>query len=161
MEYVVVNCKRVRGLGNVLSPSNSDEYLTHFCSIKSGIQTIESFNHNVFTLHSYFESIGYYLLNVLGISQLVKNLRYNADSMAISYDLLEIRDTMTMRDMVGVTKNIRVEGDVIKYDTYSTSSDLNRTIFNMSDLQNLLNCLTGLSVDGDIVKYTEITEVVI
>lgn len=160
MEYVTVNCKRVRGLGNVLAPSISDDYITHFCRVESEKEDIESFNHTVLTLRSYFENIGYYLLNVLGVDQLIKNIRYDTNSMAVSYDILKVSESMTMRDMVGVTKDIYVDGDVVKYNTYSTSSDLNKTIFNMTDLNNLVGCLTKMYMDGDIWKYEKITEVV-
>lgn len=161
MDYISVNCNRVRGLGNVLSPSNADDYLTHFCRLESDHATIESFNHTVLTLHSYFENIGYYLLNVLGISKLIKGLSYDVDSMTVSYNILNVTESITMRDMVGVIKNIRVEGDVIKYDTYNTSSNLNKPIFNMGDLQNLLHCLTEIKMQGDVLEYNEITEVII
>lgn len=147
MERISINPREVRCLGNIVDPKNASDFQGN---VSGTTEVINGQNMNVF---SCLPGIGDYF-NHIGVTRLVKTLTCSGD--VISYTTMDVSLDMVVSDLVGCVKNLRFENEVIKYDTFTSSSNGDNNVLSNSDISNLSGVVTSLSLSGDTIVFTKI-----
>ena len=154
MDKLIVDIRKIRGLGNLISQKSSSDFNCYYSTLSEDTSTIDEETVQVFKLEYGISLLITDLMNNLN-TNLIKNMTYAHGEW--EYETIHTDNISTRHDLNGVVYNLRYENGAVKFETFNFLTD--SAYLPEEDTPLLSQAVTSISINHGIITFDVVGEI--